>query len=350
MSLDSELLAHHISTIKFGAELGASSDAYLREMKAIVRKAVAGFDSDKRTAKRLEAMIKKLANQLNAPAGEWLKELERQLKEFAKYEAAYQAETISSWVNVDLVVPTVNSVWQAAQFQPLALGSSPIDFDKLMDDWGVDEVARLTMGVKSGFTQGLSVNQIIKQVVGDGGLADVSSRNAKAVAQTTMAHVASEARFQTYKENDDIIIGYHLINTLDGKTSPICRAWVPTKVYLFTDKYQPKPAFHWKCRTTTTPALSPEFDFLDEGATRASSGADGGKQVDYRTTYYEFLKQQPAAYQDERLGKTKGLIFRNSGLSPEEFRRITVDDLGRPLTIDGMAAADKRVAEYLRKK
>lgn len=349
MSLDSELLAHHISTIKFGAELGASSDSYLRDMKAIVRKAVAGFDSEKRTAKRLETMIKKLANSLNAPAGEWLKELERQLKEFAKYEAAYQAETISSWVNVDLVVPTVNSVWHAAQFQPLALGSSPIDFDKLMDDWGVDEVARLTMGVKSGFTQGLSVNQIIKQVVGDGGLADISSRNAKAVAQTTMAHVASEARFQTYKENDDIIIGYKWVSTLDSRTSDICRAR-DGKVYLFTDKVQPKPPAHYRCRSTTIPQLSPEFDFLDEGATRASSGDDGGKQVAADTTYYGWLKQQPAAYQDEVLGKAKGAIFRNSGLDAEEFRRITVDGLGQPLTLAEMAVADKRVAEYLRKK
>lgn len=349
MSLDSELLAHHISTIKFGAELGASSDAYLREMKSIVRNAVAGFDSEKRTAKRLEVMIKKLVNQLNAPAGEWLKELERQLKGFAKYEATYQAETISSWVNVDLVVPTVNSVWQAAQFQPLALGSSPIDFDKLMDDWGVDEVSRLTMGVKSGFTQGLSVNQIIKQVVGDGGLADVSSRNAKAVAQTTMAHVASEARFQTYKENDDIIIGYKWVSTLDSRTSDICRAR-DGKVYLFTDKAQPKPPAHYRCRSTTIPQLSPEFDFLDEGTTRASSGADGGKQVAADTSYYGWLKQQPAAYQDEVLGKTKGLIFRNSGLDAEEFRRITVDGFGQPLTLAEMAAADKRVAEYLRKK
>ena len=66
-------------------------------------------------------------------------------------------------------------------------------------------------------------------------------------------------------------------------------------------------------------------------------------------SYHQWLKQQPAWFQDERLGKTKGLIFRNAGLSPEEFRKITVDDLGRPLTIDEMKAADKRVASYLAK-
>ena len=47
-SLDDQLLAHHISTIKHGAELGQSVIPYLNEMKAIIRKKVAGFDSGKR--------------------------------------------------------------------------------------------------------------------------------------------------------------------------------------------------------------------------------------------------------------------------------------------------------------
>ena len=34
-------------------------------------------------------------------------------------------------------------------------------------------------------------------------------------------------------------------------------------------------------------------------------------------------------------------------LDAEEFRKITVDDLGRPLTLKEMAEADKRVASYL---
>ena len=128
--------------------------------------------------------------------------------------------------------------------------------------------------------------------------------------------------------------------------SGICRSLDGRKIR-FTDKVQPKPPFHYNCRTNVSPWLSPEFDIFDEGATRASKGADGGKQVSADLSYYSWLKQQPADYQDEILGKTKGSIFRNAGLDAEEFRKITVDDLGRPLTIDEMKAADKRVASYL---
>lgn len=347
-ALSDELLAHQINTIKHGAELGQSVTPYLNEMKAIIRKKVAGFDAEKRTAKRLETMLKTLANTLNKPAGAWLAELEKALKEFAKYEIAYQAETIGGWVGVNMTEPTIGQVWAAAQFQPLALSTSPIDFSKMMDDWGVDEVNRLVMAVKSGFVEGLTTRQIIKNVVGDGGLADISLRNAKAVANTALMHVATNARMAVMEENDDVVIGYELVATLDNRTSNFCRAADGKKIR-FTDKVQPKPPFHYQCRTNVSPWLSPEFDIFDEGATRASKGADGGKQVSADLSYYSWLKQQPSAYQDEILGKTKGLVFRNAGLTPEQFRAITVDDLGRPLTLEEMAAMDKRVATYLGK-
>lgn len=342
-TMNDELLAHHVTTIKHANSVGGSVGDYLDTMKAIVRKRVAGFDSERRTAERLQKMIEELAKEIKVPAGEYRKELRRQLKELAKYEATYQAETIGKWIDVELTIPSVSAVWSAAKFEPMSLNNNPIDFDDLIDKWGGDEVSRLVMGVKTGFVDGLPVKQIIKTVVGAGGLADISKRNAESIAQTLVMQTANAARFQTYKANNDIIIGYHLINTLDSKTTPICRAWDPKKVYKFTDEYQPKPTFHYRCRTTTIPALSSKYSAFDKGGKRASATG----QVDADTTYYGWLKKQPAAYQNEVLGKTKGLIFRNSGLSAEEFRKLSMNSLGKPLTIDQMISTDKRVAEYL---
>jgi len=340
--LNDELLAHHISTLKHGAAVGNAAKPYVEAMKAIVRKRVAGFDSERRTAARLQKLIEQLAKELEKPAGEYREELRKALREFARYEATYQATTIGGWIGVDMVAPTVAQVWAAAKFEPLKLSTSTIDFEKLIDDWGPDEVARLTMGVKSGFVQGLPTREIIKQVAGAGGLADISMRNAMANAQTLVAHVANEARLETYAENDDVVIGYTWVSTLDSRTSDICRSR-DGQVYLFKNSNNPKPPAHYRCRSTTAPKLSPEFDIFDEGATRASK--DG--QVSAETTYYDWLKRQPASMQDEVLGKTKGLIFRNSGISAEEFRKISVDDLGQPLTIEEMAERDKRIASYL---
>jgi hypothetical protein len=65
-------------------------------------------------------------------------------------------------------------------------------------------------------------------------------------------------------------------------------------------------------------------------------------------SYYEFLKQQPAWFQDAALGPVRGKIFRNAGMSPEEFRVASVDSFGRPLTLKEMAEMDKKVAEYMK--
>ena len=196
-----------------------------------------------------------------------------------------------------------------------------------------------------GFVQGQTTRQIVKNVVGAGGLADISERNATTVIRTALSHVSNEARNETYRQNDNIIEKYEWVSTLDSRTSTICRArdgmtWEIGK--------GPMPPAHPNCRSCTAPVISSEFDFLDKGAKRAAKGADGGTQVSADTTYYEFLKQQPAWFQDQALGPVRGKIFRNSGISPEEFRVISVDGFGNPLTLKQMAELDKRVADYLK--
>ncbi|EAP2989430.1 phage head morphogenesis protein, partial [Salmonella enterica] len=170
-------------------------------------------------------------------------------------------------------------------------------------------------------------------------------RNAATVIRTALNHVSTQARETTYKKNSDIVEKYEWVSTLDSRTSTICRSRDGQKYEIGKG---PLPPAHPNCRSTTAPVISSDFDFLDAGAKRAARGAEGGIQVDASTTYYDFLKQQPAWFQDEALGSVRGKIFRNSGISPEEFRVISVDGFGRPLTLQQMAELDKRVADYLK--
>jgi hypothetical protein len=74
------------------------------------------------------------------------------------------------------------------------------------------------------------------------------------------------------------------------------------------------------------------LDFLDEGATRASKGG----QVDQRLTYYDWLKRQDAAFQNEILGPARGDLFRNGGLSSDQFAALQLDKLFQPRTLAEM--------------
>ncbi|MGL6141539.1 MAG: minor capsid protein, partial [Enterobacterales bacterium] len=190
-----------------------------------------------------------------------------------------------------------------------------------------------------------TTRQIVKQVVGAGGLGDVSERHAATVVRTALNHVSTQARLMTLEKNSDVIERYEWISTLDSRTSTTCRARAGQQ-YEFGKG--PLPPAHPGCRSAIAPVVSSEFDFLDKGAKRAARGADGGMQVSADMSYYEFLRNQPAAFQDAALGPVRGKIFRNAGMTPEEFRVASVDAFGRPLTLKEMAELDKRVADYLK--
>lgn len=345
MSLLTSLISHQIWLQRTASGEVKDLAPFIQEMRDEIKRQVLLFGDDGRSTARLNKLLRDLEEALTGLTGDWQTKLTEDLKELAAYEAEWNVKTLTANVDAEFVTPTAEQVWATAEFQPLSLSDKPVDFTKLMEGWGETEVARLVTGVKMGFVQGQTTRQIVKNVVGSGGLADISERNAATVIRTALSHVSNEARNETYHQNDDIIEKYEWVSTLDSRTSTICRArdgmtWGIGK--------GPMPPAHPNCRSTTAPVISSEFDFLDKGAKRAANGADGGTQVSADTTYYEFLKQQPAWFQDQALGQVRGKIFRNSGISPEEFRVISVDGFGRPLTLKQMAELDKRVADYLK--
>lgn len=347
MSIIESFISHQIWLQQNASHEVNELAPFIQQMRDEVKKKVRAFGDDSRTRQNLEKLLKDLNAILSGITGGWETKLTEDLQALAKYESDWVTKTLQVAVKTEFVTPSPEQVWSAIKFNPLDLDHKPADFIALMSGWGITEVNRLAMGVKSGFVQGLTTRQIIQNVVGAGGLADISQRNAATVVRTALNHVSTEAREMVYKKNSDIVKKYEIVATLDSRTSTICR-------YYDGKKYEvgkgPLPPFHPNCRTTTAPVLSSEFDFLDAGAKRAARGADGGTQVNANTTYYEFLKQQPAWFQDKALGPVRGSIFRNAGMTTEEFRKASVDGFGRPLTLDEMAETDKRVADYLEDK
>jgi SPP1 gp7 family putative phage head morphogenesis protein len=345
MSLIESFISHQVWLQRNASHEVNELAPFIQQMRDEVRKQVLQFGDDNRTRQNLEKLLRDLDGVLNGITTDWQDKLTEDLQALSGYEADWTTKTLTANVDAEFVTPSPEQVWSAAKWNPLALNDKPADLFGMMAGWGDTEISRLVTGVKMGFVQGKTTRQIVKEVVGAGGLADISQRNAATVVRTALNHVSTQAREVTYKKNDDIIEKYEWVSTLDSRTSTICRSRDGQKYDLGKG---PLPPAHPNCRSTTAPVISAEFDFLDAGAKRAARGADGGMQIDANTTYYDFLKQQPAWFQDEALGPIRGKIFRNAGMSPEEFRVASVDGFGRPLTLKEMAGADKRVAEYLR--
>ena len=91
------------------------------------------------------------------------------------------------------------------------------------------------------------------------------------------------------------------------------------------------------CRSSTAPVIANKYirDTLRQGATRVSNGDTDGP-VSAGTSYYEWLKTQPAGFQDEALGPMRAQLFRDGGLSAQRFQELQLGKQFEPLTLDQM--------------
>lgn len=159
----------------------------------------------------------------------------------------------------------------------------------------------------------------------------LSRDRANITARTAMLDSAMKARDEAYKRNEDAIESYTFLATLDSRTCPICGLWDNT-----TEKERgdlPTPPLHPRCRcfirpnTKTTESVQRPAIFEQErrtvnhrdGSTSTKfTNTDVGTVSD-KTSYQQFFKKQPAAWQREVLGKTRYELLRDG--------KIKFDDL-----------------------
>lgn len=311
---------------------------YLVEVDRAIRLELSKESLTSYSRKRLEQLLASIDGIILAIYQRYIDVVEADLVDLAQYEASFEARSLNQvLVNTLAVVPTVESVRAAVFSQPLQV--SGVDGGKLLDpflkDWTVTETQRVLGAIRVGYTQGKTNQQIIQQIRGtksnqykDGILA-TTQRDAEAVVRTAVQHTAMTARMETLKTNSNVVTGYEWVSTLDSRTTPQCRS---LDGRIFQVGKGPVPPIHIRCRSSIAPTLDARYDFLKEGATRASK--DG--QVDASLTYYEWLKTQSAAFQDAALGPTRAQLFRNGGLSAERFAELQLDRNFKPLTLDEM--------------
>lgn len=219
--------------------------------------------------------------------------------------------------------------------RPLQVGrqGAGILLESLIKDWTDSQIKLVNGAIQTGYSTGQTGSQIIQRVRGTrannykDGITNILKRDAESIVRTGYQHVSNIARQRTWFENDDYIVGYRIVATLDNRTSQICRS-LDGRVY--ENGKGPVPPFHIRCRTQTAPEIDPEFSFLKQGATRSSDKGYVSADLDY----YGWLKTQPASFQNDVLGPTRAKIFRNGGLSVEQFKRLQLDKNLRPISLE----------------
>jgi len=285
-----------------------------------------------------ERVVKALVQAEERLLSPYAKGLTTRLSEFATFESQFAEQTLDKATNGTASVVTVHAAaaWAAAKSTPVqAVGKL---LEPFIRDWTVSTMNSVEATIRNAHAQGWTVDQTVRAVRGTkaqnykDGLVSGVKRNVEALVRTSIQHVSNTARGAVWAANEDIVQGERWISTLDSRTTQVCRS-LDQRVFPFG--VGPRPPIHIGCRSTTIPEMKETVTLLG-GTVRASRGAAGGAQVPASQTYYEWLKGQPASFQDDAIGVTRGKLFRNGGLSAEEFARLNLGRNFEPLTLAEM--------------
>lgn len=314
--------------------------AFLEEIDRSIRGRLTRHDLTEFTRGRLEKLLEQVDGVLGEIFERYYDDLAGHLVDLAAYESEFEAKALDDALEAaafESVLPTETQIKAAVFSAPLSVRGA--DGGKLLNDfvkdWTKAERKRVTGTIRQGFFEGQTTYDILRTVRGtkanqyrDGILA-TTNRHAEAIVRTAVQHVASVARFETWKKNSNVVTGYRWVSTLDGRTSTMCRS---LDGQVFKLGKGPAPPIHINCRSTTVAELDSRFSFLKKGRQRASK--DG--PVDGGETYYTWLKGQSAGFQDEVLGPTRGKLFRDGGLSAKRFAELNLNRRFKPLTLKQM--------------
>ena len=296
---------------------------------------------------KLNRLLDEIDDLLSRLYGAQLETITADLRDLADYEAGFEVRALQEVVSgVQLAAPAAATVWAAATSDPMSVRGAQGGklLKPFLKDWSAGEIEAVKNRIRQGAFERQANAEIVRSIRGTkalnyrDGLLETTRRHAQAVVRTAVQHVASTARFQAWERNSDIVTGYRWVSTLDSRTSAQCRS---LDGRTFKVGKGPKPPIHIGCRSTTVAELDDGLDFLDRDATRSSE--EGPVNADL--TYYEWLKRQPAAFQDSTLGSTRGRLLRQGGLSASRFSELQLDRNFKPLTLDEMRALEPQAFE-----
>jgi len=317
---------------------------FLKRMEVILRMRLAAGDLTGYQARRVAVLLDSIETDLRAVLGEYRTALTSDLVDTAIQQAQFEAKSMDTVVTTpafEAVIPAASQVRAAVLSAPLSVvGYNQGQLlESWLKNWSEGQIEQISGVIRQGYYQGQTTEQIVRALRGttkanfqDGTLAQIDRSN-RTVVRTAVQHMSTVARQQTYEANSDLITGVQWVSTLDSRTTSQCRALSGRR---FPIDKGPRPPLHPACRSTTVPVLDDAFDILDKGATQSSNGAEGGQQVAADLSYYEWLKTQPAGFQDAAIGPARGKLLRSGGLSADRFTQLQLGQNFQPLTLEQM--------------
>lgn len=332
------LTRHQVYLERLKAGYVKTNDDFIRQSSEVMTEIIQALKVENMSELTRKGLKQLLADIRDKVQPIYVSQTERMiddLMELADSEALFEQQLITE-IGGAAGLPAklfkrTKKVWEFLVTKPLQATGDLLE--PFIKDLSARQIKRINQEVNISVSQGRTISQTVQAIRGTkarnykDGIISMNSRDARTVVRTATQQVSQTAREAIWEANRDLIDRYQIVATLDGRTSPQCRS---LDQQVFEIGRGPVPPLHPGCRTATVPYFEPSV--WDEGATRSSLNGP----VDQKTTYYEWLKDQPASFQDDAIGPTRGKLLRNGGLTSEEFADLQLDKNFQPLTLDEM--------------
>jgi len=275
------------------------------QIRGIINKAKAVETKEKYY--RIQRELKRITDDLNQELSD---QVEQDFKGLAEVETLFVANSIkAAGVTVDFELPAPAKVWASASFGRYE-GSGKETYESYLNTFGDNVYKTWDSNVRAGYLSGLTAKQINRAVLGsvpdmEPGQMQTLRKSLETNTKTMVAHLAGEARAETYRQNSDLFSGYRYVGTLDSRTCLECGV-LDNQIFEGSEPPDdPELPQHPNCRCLWLPVIKGMEEFDDEDM-RAS--VDG--PVSANMTYEEWLKTQPDDVVMDILGKTRFDLFK----------------------------------------
>jgi len=241
---------HSVFTQRFAGHLANLFDPYLERIQRELKVLMVDIPESTQNMRRINQLTREFRRVSVDVYGEYnLDVLFPDLELFSTDESIWQVNSLDSVIesdSINLKTPAPAQVWAGVNTTPLVLPDANVVrmLDPFVKDWEAGQIKKVNDIIRTGFVTGRTNAQITQDIAGKNGYLDNQNRQSiKTMVRTATTHTSNLARQKTMEENDDIVIGYEWVSTLDNRTSSICR-FLDGKVYKHTDKKKRYPPAH----------------------------------------------------------------------------------------------------------
>lgn len=307
-----ELVRHQIDVIRYGRTLAddIQKETEVNDMITAGGLVMALGDRTGNPA-RVQSLIDARLDHLRALRDSFVEQMNRLSFQEAIREFRVLRNIVSTNITTSIIPPTVGTIGRVAG-QGFASGATIVEMFADIIRRELVQLNRTARAVRAGAIDAATeMANIFNQ----------TKTELSRIATTSVNHVSNAARETVYDANPDAVQYLIWNSVFDSRTSAICRSRDSKVVVLGTapvpqglDLLEPqgaRPPAHPNCRSVMQVVFA-------------------GEPIPRRENYEQWLRRQPAEFQDDALGRTRADLWRSGDVSIDGF----VDPTGRPYNLN----------------